>query len=284
MLFFTSGPATVIDPSYIEFLDQPAGMMDGVKAVRVSDDHRVFLQGEFGGFRIYVLVKHPRAEVVPMSVQRISETHFRSLVRFEMSPDVISEHEVVFRAPILPFEAVRAHTYGLFPDSFEFIGAGRGTECFPCHLSFILGYAENAPHIPLDVRYIGVAKAAGREAQDRLGEGHEKLQRMLQEENRRPSRQQTSIVLYRPSRLEPEVLSFADVIEAIEATMIQYFKPRPLNVARIDFPHDSPELAGKIRAIGSHSIVTELTAPEGTTLASGIVPGAARHVIRVALP
>ena len=35
MLCFTSGPATVIDSSYIEYLDQPPGMMDDVKAIRV---------------------------------------------------------------------------------------------------------------------------------------------------------------------------------------------------------------------------------------------------------
>ncbi len=281
MLCFTTGPATVIDPSYIEYLDQPPGMMEGVKAIRVSEDHRLFLQGEFGGFRIYSLVTHARAEVVPQSVRPISSTHFVSSVRFEFTPGSITEHEIAFRTPIFPFADVRATRYGLFLDSFEFRGAGPGTESFPCSLSFLLHYAENCPSIPLRIEYIGIAKSAKREAHDRLGKGHEKLQKLLAEQNRRPSRQTTSIVLYRPSPLEPPILPFADVIETIEATMIQYFKPHPLNVERLNFPQDSPALSAKIKGIGARKIITEVTAPKGAKLFSNSVGQAETHVIGV---
>lgn len=283
MLYFTSGPATVIDPSHIEYLDQPSGMMEGVKAIRVSEDHRLFLQGEFGGFRIYSLVTHSRAEVVPQSVRQISSDHFVSSVRFEFSPGSITEYEIAFRTPIFPFADVRATRYGLFPDSFEFRGAGPGTVSFPCGLSFLLHYAENCPSIPLRIEYIGIAKSKKREAQDRLGEGHEKLQKLLAEQNRRPSRQATSIVLYRPSPLDPPILPFADVIETIEATMIQYFKPHPMNIERLNFPQDSPALSAKIKGIGARKIITEVTSPKGTKLFSNSVGQAETHVIKVSL-
>lgn len=283
ILLFTSGPGTVVDPSYIEYIDQPRGMMDGIKAIRVSEDHRVLLQGEFGGFRIYALVTHSRAEIVPQSVRPISSTHFLSSVKLELTPDSITEHEIAFRAPILPYTDVRATCYGLFPDSFEFRNSCPGTESFPCSLSFLLHYAENCPSIPLRVAYIGIAKSEKREAHNRLSEGHEKLQKLLAEQNRRPSRQTTSIVLYRPSKLEPAILPFADVIETIEATMIQYFKPRPLNVARLNFPHDSPELSAKIKGTGTRAIITRVTAPKGAKLFSNSVPPAEEHVIKVLL-
>lgn len=283
MLCFTSGPATVVDPSYIEYLNQPHGMMAGVKVIRLSEDHRLFLQGQFGGFRIYILVTHTRAEIIPGSVQPISLTHFVAVIRLELSPGTLTEHQIVFRAPLLPYTDVRATSYGLFPDSFEFRGPGPGTESFPCNLSFLLHYAENSPPIPLRVEYIGITKSEKREAHDRLGEGHEKLQKLLAEQNRRPSRQTTSIVLYRPSELEPPILSFADVIETIEATMIQHFKPQPLNVARLNFPHDSPELCAKIKAVDVNAILTVVESPKGAKLFSHSAPQAQEHFIKVAL-
>lgn len=282
ILHFTSGPATVVDPSQIDYLNQPPGMMNGVTAIRTSEDHRLLLQGEFGSFRIYTLVTHSRAEVIPQSVRRISATHFGSVVKLELKPGSITEHEIVFRAPI-PYTDVQATRYGLFPDSFQFHGDGPGTESFPCNLSFLLHYAENCPLIPLRVNYIGIAKAEKREAQDRLGEGHEKLQKLLAEQNRRPSMQSTSIVLYRPTELDPPVLQFADVIETIEATMIQFFKPKPLNVERLNFPHDSPALVAKIKGIGVSAIFTEVTAPKGAKLFSDSVPGANQHNIQIFL-
>jgi len=282
MLCFTSGPATVIDPSYIKYMDQPPGMMEGIKAIQTSEDHRLLLQGQFGGFRIYSLVTHSRAEVVPRSVRKISSTHFVSSVKFEFTPGAITEHEIAFRPPYL-FTDVRASQYGLFPDCFEFRGAGPGTESFPCNLSFLLLYAENCPLIPLRIEYIGIAKSAKREAQDRLGEGHEKLQKLLAEQNRRPSRQTTSIVLYRPSPLDAEILPFADVIETIEATMIKYFKPQPLNVERLNFPYDSPALSDKIKGIGVRSIHTEVSSPKGTKLFSNSVSPAKTHGIWTSL-
>lgn len=162
MLYFTTGPATVVDPSCIEYMNQPPGMMGDVKVIRISEDHRLFFQGEFGGFRIYSLVTHSRAEVIPKSIRKISSTHFVSTVKFEFTPGSVTEHEIFFRSPI-PFADVRATSYGIFPDSFEFRGSGPGTESFPCNLSFLLIYAENCPSIPLRIEYIGIAKSPNRQ-------------------------------------------------------------------------------------------------------------------------
>jgi len=282
-MLFTSGPATVVDPSHIKYMDQPPGMMDGVKIIRLSEDHRLFLQGGFGRFRIYFLVTHTRVEIVTQSVRRLSPTHFSAVLKLELAPNTLTEHEVTFHAPLLPYSDVRATCYGLFPDAFQFRSVGPGTESFPCDLSFLLHQAENCPSIPLRVEYIGIAKSEKREAQDRLGKGHEKLQKLLADQNRRQSRQTTSIVLYRPSELIPPVLPFADVIETIEATMIQYFKPQPLNVERLNFPHDSPGLSAKLRAIGVRGITTKVEAPRGAKLFSNFAPQAEEHVFQVRL-
>jgi hypothetical protein len=284
-LCFTSGNPTILDPSNIEVLGKHKGLIDGIHVEPLSEDHRLLLQGEFGGFRVYCLTTHTRPEVIPESVNQISETHFSAALRLELHPNVVTEHQVVFRAPILPFRSLRAVAYGLYPDCFEFKGySGPGAENFICDLTFLTHYAENAPKIPLQVRYIGIAKAPSREAQDRLGEGHEKLQKLLAERNRRPSRQTISIVLYRPSELEPPILPFPTVIEAIEATMIQYFKPNPLNVKCLDFPSDSPDLTAKIKSAGALCISNIVHSPMGTQLFSDVVKASSVHTINVNLP
>lgn len=135
----------------------------------------------------------------------------------------------------------------------------------------------------MNVRYIGVAKAANREAQDRLGEGHEKLQKLLAEQNRRPGHRTISIVLYRPSELDPPILDFPTVIETIEATMIQHFKPKPLNVKCLNFPRDSPDLSAKIKSAGLRRIVNFVKSPKGAQLFSEQVSPSRIHTIDVAL-
>ena len=228
------------------------------------------------------MVTHTRVEVIPESVRRLSATHFASSVRVELSLGSITQHDITFRAPVSCID-VKAARYGLFFDSFQFRDSGPRAESFPCNLSFLLHHAENCPLIPLRVNYIGIAKAEKREAQDRLGKGHDKLQKLLAEQSSRQSMQTTSIVLYRPTPLDPPVLQFPDVIETIEATMIQFFKPTPLNVERLNFPRDSPTLVAKLKGIGVSAIFTEVDAPKGAELFSDSISGANQHNIEIIL-
>ena len=283
-LFFTTGPATLVPPSYINFFEQPPGIMEGVKLIQVNEDHRLFLRGEFGGFRIYMLVTHPIVEIIPDTVKLISDTHFIASLKLELSPGVMSEHKVIFRAPILPFYNVRATEYGIFPDAFEFKLPLDRIERFPCNLNFLQEFAENSPVIPLCVRYVGIVKSKQREAHDRLGKGHEKLQMLLAEQTQRLSRQTTSIVLYRPSELIPPLLSFPDVIEIIEATMISYFQSSPLNIRRLNFPSDSPELCSKISSLKVKNVFTRVTAPKNTFLYSKKAQSKIEHDIKIFIP
>lgn len=281
MLFFTSGPGTIVDPNHIEYMGKVDGVIENFQEIKISEDHRLFLQGEFGKFRIYYLVTHTRFEVIPESVKKVSPSHFFSRVKIQTNKEEIRDFGVLFRAPIVPFFDVRACSYGMFPDSFEFLLADSHTEKFPCDLSFYQYCMEDGPAIPLKVEYIGIAKSEKREAQDRLGKGHEKLQKMLAEQNKRQSRLTTSIVLYRPSELHPPVLPFSDVIETIEASMIQYFKPRPRNSERINFPHDSPALVNKLKSIDAKYIVTEVSSPAKTKLFSDEVEVKDYHKINI---
>ena len=163
-----SGPGTIVEPEYIEYMDQEAGLIDGVRTIQLSEDHRLFLKGEFGKFKIYFLVNHTRFEIIPDSVKKISDRQFSATIKVELNEGEITNHNVEFNTPILPFNQVRAYTYGLTPDSFEFNVPGHKNECFFCDLSFLRDFGINPPIIPLKVVYIGIAKAEKREAHDRL--------------------------------------------------------------------------------------------------------------------
>jgi len=284
-LGFESGLPTIADPSHIKEIGKHNGVIDGVKMIELGDNHRLFLEGEFGGYRLYCIVTHARPEIIPDSVRWVGEKHFAASLRLELKPGEVTTHDVVFKTPIEDHRLLEVNTYGLFPDAFAFRKASSTvTESYICDASFLTNCAQNAPLLPLHVRYIGIAKAANREAHNRLGEGHEKLQDLLAEQNRRPSRQAVSIVLYRPTNFDPPILLFPDVLETIEAMMIQYFKPSPRNVRCIDFPHDSPELLSKIRSTGAKFLMNKLQSPKGTQLYSDRVAPLAEHEIILQLP
>ena len=285
MLRFFSGFPTVVDAAAIEHIQQEQGHIKGIKVLQVQDDERLFLEGQFGGFRLYCLVTHTRPEVIAGSVRRLSDEHFAAVLRLELAPGKASDHDVVFRSPLVPVVEVTDGAYGLYPDAFVFRHPARlGSEAFVCDLSLLTLYAENAPIIPLQVHYIGIAKAEGRTAEDRLGEGHPKLQSLLARHVRRPTRQTVSIVLYRPTELVPPTLAFPDVLETIEASMIRFFSPEPLNIRRLHFPQDSPDLVSKLKAIGVSRVLNQVDSPKGTALYSRQVEPETRHHIRIDLP
>lgn len=95
-LFFDSGDPTVLDPFYIDQIGKYHGELDGVQVEQLTENHRLFLEGEFGKFRIYCLVTHTRPEIVPESVSLLSDTHFSAVLRLELRPDIITDIKLCF--------------------------------------------------------------------------------------------------------------------------------------------------------------------------------------------
>jgi hypothetical protein len=122
-----------------------------------------------------------------------------------------------------------------------------------------------------------MTSAPRREAHHRLGEGHKKLQLVLAQQSRRGGGRATSLLLYRPSELDPPVLTFPEVIETIEASLIQHFKPTPLNIEHLDFPRNTTKLTRRIVEAGARALFVEVEAPKNTTLHSKQVAASARH-------
>ncbi len=55
-LKFESGQPTILEPSYIEEFGKHHGHIEGVKAVRINEDHRLFWKENLVGFESTVLL------------------------------------------------------------------------------------------------------------------------------------------------------------------------------------------------------------------------------------
>ncbi|MBA6362326.1 hypothetical protein H4J42_01115, partial [Colwellia sp. BRX8-8] len=139
--------------------------------------------------------------------------------------------------------------------------------------------------IPLCIEYIGMAAKNGRTAQDRLGEGHDKLQTILAKLNARDQFKSASIILYKPGELESEGITFEQVVETLEASIIQHFKPKPLNVEHLNFPNNKTKLTSILKKIGANEIGVKLESPENTLLYSKHKPDKLEeHFIHIKVP
>ncbi|WP_105188980.1 hypothetical protein [Pseudoalteromonas sp. T1lg48] len=269
-LVLLSGPASIVQAKNIGLLDLAPTKEDELYVHQESHDHRLFFHGDFSGFHAYALVTHTKFKVNKDSVRLLDEISFEAELIFENELGEERSQLTKFDSPLLPLSDVAACKYGRDYDSFEFSFAnGAANQKFPCDLVFVTNYAKNLEYsIPLCIEYIGMAAKNGRTAQDRLGEGHEKLQTILAKLNARDQFKSASIILYKPGELDCDEITFEQVVETLEASLIQHFKPTPLNVEHLNFPNNKTKLTSTLKHIGANEIVVKLESPEGTCLYS----------------
>lgn len=269
-LCLLSGPGTIVPPRNVGLLDLAPSKDDELYVHQLNEDHRLFFHGDFTRFHTYLIVTHTKFRVIPESVKQTAYDKFESQIYFESEAGKGKIQLIKFNSPLLPIRSVKPCKYGRDYDSFELeLFNGYASQKFYCNLSFITGYGTNleAP-VPLKIEYIGMAAKNGRTAQERLGEGHDKLQLVLGELNDRDLFRSVSLVLYKPGELECDGITFPQVVETFEASLIQHFKPEPLNTEHLNFPNNKTKLTGILESIGASHILTKLDSPENTRLYS----------------
>jgi len=269
-LCLLSGPATVVQPRSIGLLDLAPTRDDELYVHQLNKDHRLFFHGDFSGFHTYCLVTHTKFKIIEGSVIQTGHDKFQAKIYYELENGKSSTKVVGFNSPILPMRSVSACKYGRDLDSFELdLFNGYSSQKYICDLSFMISYATNLDFlIPLEIEYIGMAAKNGRTAQERLGEGHKKLQSVLAELNDRDLFRSVSIVLYKPGELDSKDITFPEVVETLEASLIQYFKPKPLNKEHLDFPNNKTKLTSKLKCAGVNQIITHIESPQQTSIYS----------------
>lgn len=283
LLVLTSGPPTIVDPSYVGLLKNAPTHDDDLRIQQINEDHRVFLKGIFKDFHLYLIVNHTRFYVKENSPRIISENSFEATILYKDKLNLEVAAKVCFHSPLAPLRNVVSCTHGDRPDAFELIFDNGKSEKFPLDLSLLNHYANNAPTVDVELRYIGIAIRNGRQAHDRLGEGHKKLQLILAEQSRRGGGRATSLLLYRPTPLNSQHMSFENTVEALEASLIQYFKTRPHNSEHQNFPNNKTELVHKIKLTGAKFIQAELEAPRNICIYSEHMQPKNYHKFRVSL-
>ncbi|EKO3819885.1 hypothetical protein NTH40_001403 [Vibrio harveyi] len=278
-LCLLSGPASIVQARNIGLLDLAPKTEGELYVHQLDHEHRLFFHGDFSGFHAYALVTHTKFKVIKDSVALVNQFCFKAKLIYEnINGEELSEI-VTFRSPIFPISAVTACKYGREYDCFEFSFAGQKVkEKFPCDLVFVTQYAEDLSlPIPLCIEYIGMAAKNGRTALDRLGEGHEKLQALLAQLSDRDLFRNVSIILYKPGELDCDGITFEQVVETFEASLIQHYKPKPLNIEHLNFPQNRTKLTSTLKDIGANELLVVVESPELTTIYSRHRPEPMTH-------
>jgi len=288
-LCLLSGPASIVQARNISLLDLAPKKEDELYVHQLNEDHRIFFQGDFTGFHMYALVTHTKFKVNKDSVKLIDHYSFKAEIIFEKETGEEITKLVEFNSPLIPISSVTACKYGRDYDSFEFSfynNSENKNEKFICDLSFVTNHVKNLDYkVPLCVEYIGMAARNGRTAQDRLGEGHNKLQDILAQLNQRDLFRSASIILYKPGELDCDEITFEQVVETLEASLIQYFKPTPLNIEHLNFPNNRTQLTTLLKNIGADEIVVSFESPVKTALYSKYKPNPLdTHIIDLKVP
>mgnify|MGYP000089848793 FL=1 len=266
---FSSGPATIIDPNHIDKLSKAFSREGKFTKIILEGNKNLYISGNFDNFRMYMLALYDRFEIIHNSVKILDKSHFSAKIFF---PSTKVEQEIEFISPLpFPLENVELSVSSFsdyWNDTFSFKYKGH-TENIICDLSFLTLYGKNLPQsITLDIQYIGIAKSQNRLAQDRLGEGHDKLQKILAQLANKPNRR-CAIILYRfiEEELEAKVEELSTTLETIEASVIKYFQPN-MNSQRMNFPEDSKALVKKIKKHNANRIITLLNEPQNCIIRS----------------
>lgn len=268
-LIFSSGPGTLVDPSDINKLNEAKNNGDYETLTIVNKNKNIHMTGNFNNFRLYMLALYDRFEIIPESIKILDNLHFSAKIRFIEKGNV---QEIKFRSPYqgISLEEVKisvGSSNGYCNDGLIFKHNDL-TENIVCDIKFLTIYGQNILEpIELDIRYIGIAKSKNRLAQDRLSEGHEKLQEILAELSDNPNKK-CSIILYKfDDNLKAQIDDFPNTLEIIEASLIKYFQP-PMNFQRKDFPNDSKSLIKKLEQNSVFRIITLLEEPSNCILKS----------------
>jgi len=273
-LCLLSGPASIIQVRNIGFLDLAPKRENEFYVHQLDHEHRLLFHGDFTRFHTYALVTHTKFKINKDSVTIINPYFFQAELISESTEGGELTELITFRSPIFPITDVAACKYGRDYDCFELTLFGQEvTQKFPCDLVFVTQYAEElSSPIPLCIEYIGMAARNGRTAQERLGEGHEKLQVLLAQLSDRDLFRNVSIILYKPGELECDGITFEQVVETLEASLIQHYQPKPLNVEHLNFPQNKTKLTSTLKKIGANELIIGVESPEMTALYSRFRP------------
>ena len=284
MLKLSSGPSTIVSAHQLDLLPDAPRDQDGFSAIHLPSDEQVLLQGDFSGFHLYLIVVHSRFLVVPGSVRMHAGGRFSAEVYYEANDIRWHSVKLWFHCPFGSVASVRECTFAAHSDAFEFrLGDGKSIKVH-CSLTFLTQYCTRKLSIPAKVEYIGIAAKQGREAHMRLVAGHEKLQKILADVNNRHPFRTVSIFLYKPGPLEGEAVSYQDIVETLEASLISHFQTNIYNSEHLAFPNNRTKLTDTLKRIGVVQVVSQLTSPDGVAIYSDTITTAQKeHVIQLTL-
>ncbi len=265
-----TGPACIIPPRHVDFIKH-ASTDDNVVVCQVDNEHSAgqhlsYFVGDFSGFHLYVIVTHTKISIRPESIRQHSVRQFEAALEYRSESGSKETRLTQFQAPVLGVVSVSATAYGEDLNAFSFhIGDG-SEEKYPCDLSFLSNYSDFP--VSLRAEYIGMSAKNGRTADKRIAGGHEKLQIVLAGLQSYNEFRTASLLFYKPGILKGATLKFDEVVETLEASLIQHFQTRPLNLEHLNFPLNKIDLIKKLRRSNVLRLSVKIDAPAGCAIYS----------------
>lgn len=283
---FEAGPATLIPLVHVPLLKQAPRNDDAAyKVIHDQSGDLCHFYGDFAHYHLYIIASSYKTRLVENSI----DYYDRENGLFSASLSVMTDEgktvttrvegckaplcEIVVGGQRFP-EAISIENFSPgTPDALKFHFGSIGAKFkFSCNL---------IPQIPETIRFAAsglfdlkieyIGKAVGqdgtREIADRLGNGHSTESAILNEFVHKKTNRDAFAVLFKPGKLtdgsgkEDKSLSFGDVVDILEKSLIASFLPKK-NMQSRNFPNDDSLSGQKLRSFGVNRIWVSIKSPE----------------------
>lgn len=266
-IILDAGPATLIPLVHVPLLKKAPRSPGEYKVVREEDDDGdvMHFYGDFSGFHIYMIATTYKKRIVDGSLDYFDKKNGLYSLSLEITTASGEVKIIEIESCKCPLHqqsscglvypsriTVEKYSTGTL-DSLMFHFDGLSPK-FKFANSLIPNISDEvklslSDFFDLKVEYIGksVGKDGTREISDRLGCGHSTETRILNRLSHRHTHLDAYAILYKPTPLTngedgplSSMLSFAQVVDALEKSLIAKFLPKENKNSRF-FPNDSSE-------------------------------------------
>lgn len=284
-LILEAGPATLIPLVHVPLLKVAPRHEGEYRVVPDSMGDLCHFYGDFAGYHLYLIVSTYKKRIVEDSINYYDKARGLFSLSLSVVTDSGRSETIRIEKCVAPLHQI-VDGYQRFP---EYISAEQFSPGTPDALKFHFPSAQPKfkfsnnliPHIPEPVRfsetglfdlrieYIGraIGKDGTREIADRLGNGHSTESQILNEFVHKKTNRDVYAVLYKPGRLtdpygkELSFLSYSDIVDVLEKSLIGAFKPLK-NKQSLNFPNDGSRTVEKLVVNGIDTLWVSICSPK----------------------
>ena len=262
----------------------------------IDEGNLIVAKGNFEPWQLYVVFEYSKFELIPDSLKRVDKEYFSAMVTINYLDSLTVEKNITFSYPTgtegWDIGIIKSPKSVLF-DSFVFFHPSNGLDeeaifnekniACECNITFFFKHAKTPDlqrPLPLEVKYVGIViTEEGRDVRNRMNEHRVNDMDFLKPNN---PYKQVGCLLYRTKEKNYTDLDFEQLNRVLEASMIQYFKPK-YNKQNRDFPRNKTPIRTLLIDKGYSNIQIELISYDDTVLLSDNISSSNKHNINITI-